>query len=274
MTYASGSDAHTAAAQAKLADKAWRLRNSWWILAPLLCCGFFGFVGFLVAAIRTGKRHYWVATGVYATACAVAMVFMVLAGEQGSKNYDAYSNIGTAIILVVTLAAIVHAAIKNQDYLTALAYRTTWYAQPQVAATEAPPSSFLGVSNRDYFAPEASAPAPPSGHSVAPPSSQPLSPGAPQPPAPSSEVTSSEVIDINRASASDLVTTLRIDQALAEHVVSVRNARGGYRDFDDLATFAGLQPHQLIRFRQKVAFIHGSGRQDPPTGPAGRILDY
>ena len=51
--------------------------------------------------------------------------------------------------------------------------------------------------------------------------------------------------------------------ALAQRIVTVRDARGGYRDIDDLASAANLQPHELIRLRNHLTF-----EQRPSPTPA------
>ena len=63
MTYNSGSNARFRTPEETLANRQWRLLNSWWILPPVLSCGFLCWLGFLVAAIRTGKGKYWVFCG-------------------------------------------------------------------------------------------------------------------------------------------------------------------------------------------------------------------
>jgi DNA uptake protein ComE-like DNA-binding protein len=85
---------------------------------------------------------------------------------------------------------------------------------------------------------------------------------------------STTAVDINRVTAIDLASDLNIDWALADHVVAVRDARGRYQSIDHLAEAAGLQPHQLVRFRNKVTFGTAHEQQNPPTGAGGRILDY
>lgn len=276
MTYTSGSPAPFNPAQAKLADRNWRWRNSWWIFAPIVGCGFFGFIGFLVAAIRTGKRHYWVATAAYAFAGVLSLTLVLVAGEKGTSRYDTLTGIAVIPFLIATFGPIIHAAIKNRDYLTTIAHKGTWYAQPQAPAAPTPqPTSFMGVSNSDYFAGNApAAPSPASGMPAAPqPTPAPVQ-QPPTPPQPVAPTAPARTVDINSATAADLASALNIDQVLASHVVAVRDARGGYRNIDDLAAAATLQPHQLVRFRNKVTFGENPGQQNPPTGPGGRILDY
>lgn len=278
MNYARSSAYPPGSPQAKLADRSWRWLNSWWIFAPLLGCGFLSFLGFLVAAIRTGKKHYWVATAVYALTGAIALTLIMLAGDKGSPRYDLFSSLAMLPLFVSLFAPIIHAAIKNRDYLTTLAYKGAWYIQPP---NPAPPSgaapSFLGVAGSDYYSAPATAVRP----EVAAPAQSPVTPPPASPrPRAGSEASSSGksegLPDINQSSAADLVASLGVDEALAAHVIAAREIHGRFTELDDLARKAGLQPHHLIRFRNKVTFGgpppgHREGR--PPT-PPGRILDY
>jgi hypothetical protein len=161
--------------------------------------------------------------------------------------------------LISTFGPIIHAAMWNKDYLTILAHKPVWYAQPGAPPAGPPSPSFLGVGNSDYLAP---------GSYRTTPAQTPPAAAAPVPP------TGAAQLDINRATASALTSDLRIDPALADHVIAVRDVHGGYRNLDHLAMAANLQPHQLVRFRSRVTFGADPGQQSPPTGPAGRILDY
>lgn len=285
MTYTSGSSPKPPATpESKLADRNWRWLNSWWIFAPIMCCGFFGFIGFLVAAIRTGKRHYWIASAIYAAMGGLSMALIIIAGEDESSPQYVLSDIAAIPFLIAAIGPIIHAAIKNRDYLTTIAYKGTWYAHPQATGTPQPqPSTFIGVSNSDYFTPGQSNTAPPgseprpapSPYSATPTSHQaPPPPGERQPSTPAHASPTAQV-DLNRATASDLVAVLNIDHELAHQVIAARDARGRFQNLDDLAAATRLLPHQLVRFRNKVTFgAPDENHQNPPTGPAGRILDY
>lgn len=92
-------------------------------------------------------------------------------------------------------------------------------------------------------------------------------------------------IDINSADVAEIASGVGLDAPTAERIVATRVQRQGFRDLDDLVVTAGLQPHELLKLRGKVAF--GSYRPTmpstspapeqpfPPTEPpSGRILDY
>lgn len=215
----------------------------------------------------------------YAFVGALAFTLIAVAGEEGTQRYDTLSGIAVVPFLIAFIGPIIHAAVKNKDYLTTIAHKGQWYAPSQAPVTPAAnPTSFMGVTNSDYFAP---------GQPAAP-----ANPGYPQPPAPTPQPAThasppqtqsaaaptntspsmSTGIDINQATQAALVTSLGIDDALAAQVITARASHGRFANLDDLAHKANLQPHQLIRFRNKITF-GGNGPQ-PPTGQTGRILDF
>jgi hypothetical protein len=78
-----------------------------------------------------------------------------------------------------------------------------------------------------------------------------------------------------------------VDDAVVRRVVDARIQRGGFSSLDDLVARAALQPHEMLRFRDKIRFgpsSTGSATANPtpaptqpkqPTEPGtGRILDY
>jgi len=258
VTFTSGSP-HATSPEAKLASAKWRRANSWWVLVAPLSCGFLCFLGFLVAAIRTGKPKYWISTAIYTILFAVFFVMVTIQGPDSTM-----SDLAAIPFLVVVIAPAVHAAIWNKEYLTTIAYKQAWHAK--YAAPTQPlqtTSDFMGVSNADYYAPGTVQPPPAPASVPAPPPAQQSVP-APTP--------QQATLNVNTASAGELVAALGIDPALADQVIGARHARGGFRDIDDLSTGAGLQPHQLIRFRNRVTFSAPPRGHDPNT-QTGRILD-
>ncbi len=276
MSFTSGSPTAPSAAQAKLANKYWRWRNSWWIFAPIIGCGFFGFIGFLVAAIRTGKRHYWISTVIYASLGALAMALIIIAGEDKDSAKYVLGDIAIIPFLVAAFGPIIHAAIKNREYLTDLAEKSQWYEVPPGAAGHnTDPTSFAGVSNSDYFAFGQEATPQEPDFRAQQPSAAPPADSPPNGSAVHSRSARRGDIDINRAGQAELATGLGIGDALAAQVISARSTHGRFNDLDDLANKASLQPHQLVRFRNMVTFgDFDNGPQHPTTGPTGRILDF
>jgi len=264
----------------KLASKRWRYTNSWWIFPPVLSFGFLGWLGFLVASIRTGKGMYWVFTAAYALAFAL---FITLIGlDPASVAY------GLAFVpfVVSWLGPTIHAAIINRQYLTALANKGNWYeaapTYPGTGTLQQPPA-FLGVSHDAYYAP------------TNPPiaSDQPAHAGLPQHPRPEApqsaapasatyaqpiQVQAPHPVDVQSATVEALAQLPGVGPSLAQRIVAIRDARGGYRNIDDLASAANLQPHELVRLRDQLTFNQDDSSQahrDNPTqhGGSGRILD-
>lgn len=270
--------------EAKLADRNWRWKNSWWIFPPLLSLTFLCWLGFLVAAIRTGERKYWVFTGVYTTAW---VLFIVLANiSEGDENGLA-NGLAIALLLICWIGATVHAAILNRGYLRTLAEKGAWYQAPATTTTDYAgpnaahqPPSFLGVSTEPYYAqaPSAtpnSAPTP-TASAYPPPPPQPVASHQANVPPPAPQGTPNGV-PANSATTDDLARIPGITPALAQRIVAIRDARGGYRDIHDLAAAANLQPHEVVRLRSNLTFgdaTHSQSQHNPSQrGPTGRILD-
>jgi serine/threonine protein kinase len=119
-TYNSGSRAKPVSPEEKLANRQWRLLNSWWILPPVLSCGLLSWLGFLVAAIRTGKTKYWMFFGIYAT---LFLIFFLTAAA--TPKGSAAPPLAVISLLLAWLAPTIHAAIVNREYLRTLAYKNT-----------------------------------------------------------------------------------------------------------------------------------------------------
>lgn len=116
--HVSASGAGARSPEEKLASWNWKLLNSWWILPSILSCGFLGWVGFLVAGIRTGKPKYWVFCAIYGAAFVLFGVIVNVAPKE-SLVYD----LSAIPLFVAWLAPAVHAAILNREYLRTLAYK-------------------------------------------------------------------------------------------------------------------------------------------------------
>lgn len=274
MTFNSGNPPAMTPEQ-KLASKHWRRVNSWWIFAPILSCGLLGWLGFMTAAIRTGKRDYWIYTGIYAGLTALFFVLVSVTDPDG-----VWSDLATIPFLGAWVAPTIHAAILNRRYLRELATQGEWYATPFPAPdahTHQPQPPVLGVSHNDYYGPAASAstsgPTPPA--SAGP-------PHTPEPPRPAEATrptteaaSQNDTVNVNTVGHADLSALPGVGDSLARRIIAIRDARGGYRSVDDLAAAANLQPHELVRIRDKVTFDQPSTghQQRPDYGGSGRILD-
>ncbi|MCV7260882.1 serine/threonine protein kinase [Mycobacterium shimoidei] len=117
MPYQGGTSARPTSPEDKLASRRWRLLNSWWILPPVLSLGFLSWLGFLVAAIRTGKRKYWIFSVIYS-----GMLVLAIAMVETSKGSLA-NTLSPIPIFAAWLWPTVHAAIVNREYLRTLALK-------------------------------------------------------------------------------------------------------------------------------------------------------
>ena len=112
-TYNSASRARPMAPEEKLASRQWRLLNSWWILPPVLSLGFLSWLGFLVAAIRTGRPKYWIFFGIYAI-----LIVLAVAMVETSKGSLA-NDLSPIPIFAAWLGPTVHAAIVRLAFTCA-----------------------------------------------------------------------------------------------------------------------------------------------------------
>lgn len=285
-----------------IASRKWRIRHSAWLLAPMLGMGIFSFVGFLYTALRVRNRKFWIA---FLISCLGSVAAFISPSIWNQRN--GYSGLGGAIILAVWSGLFVFAIILNRDYLRWRANRTesnAWYnqpvnqgmqapaaparqVQPHQPAPSGPGTAFLGVNNSRYYAPPtgeppvpAGPPQGPSGTNSNPSYTPPVMPPAQQTVS-GQESARRAPLNVNTASGFDLATLLGVDPALADRVVSIRLQQGPYRDLDHLVSAAGLQPHELLRFRNKVRFSDAQqGAPNDPSAPSGghpfgvRPLDY
>lgn len=286
---------------ALLRDKEWRKRNGRWRWWVFLGFGLLGCVGFLIIAFRVQSRKFWTAATVASIGSAACWLTMALSGETGdsaattaaSKSSDTASGggWGAGVTMAIWVAQIGYAILLNRDYLRWKAdNRNEWYNQPVNGQTAsnfaaAPPPTqatspgaapFLGVDTSAYFA---SAPAP-----QAPPAPASSPQPAPAPSTPKRPATTT--IDINSASAGEIAAAVGVDDGLVRRVIDARIQRGGFSNMHDLVVRAGLQPHEMVRFRDKIRFgpsSTGSATTNPtppthpkpPTEPGpGRILDF
>lgn len=61
-------------------------------------------------------------------------------------------------------------------------------------------------------------------------------------------------VDINSATAHDLVVALGIDKEIANRILSIRSNLGSFTSFDQLMSRTQVPPHLLLPHRNKLAF--------------------
>lgn len=273
-----------------LADANWRRRNSLWLLWPILTVGMAGFIGFAYVAVRVRTRQWWqlavitsVASGI-GWALYTAFAEKVPEAEQGAP-YEATM----AYIFVLWIGQIILGVMKNRDFLkwkAASATKAAWY--------EAAVSDGRQVSPPPSVMQSPTAPPPAGARSATPP------PAASAPwavdrdayfaetprPAPVRDSGAGPVtVDANRADLNQLAIATGLSLAVARRIVDARDRSGGFVDVDAMAVAAGLQPHELIKVRDRLTFGPvGPGAQATPLDErnppgrkppgSGRILDY
>ena len=62
------------------------------------------------------------------------------------------------------------------------------------------------------------------------------------------------MVDINSATGPEIAAALGLSLATGERIVAARQRLGGFRRPDDLVASAELQPHELVRVRDKAVF--------------------
>jgi hypothetical protein len=257
-------------------------------------------VGFLYVAIRVQTKKFWVAAAIGSAGSALVWIVMALSGDldetsetaSAASSADSTGDWGSGVAIAVWAALLVFAIVLNRDYLRWRAGHSAaraWYNQPVGNPTSAPVShqphtpnpDFLGVDQSDYYA------VPPAPRPSAHPGPSWNTAPARQPAAtyghPTAQSQPAGPVDVNTATAEALARSLGIDHALASRVVTVRDSRDGFSNLDDLVAAAGLQPHELLKFRDRVTFGTRTTRptSPPPSAPqapsedrpSGRILD-
>jgi hypothetical protein len=74
--------------QSRLARRSWRIRHSAWLLAPILGCGLFSWIGFIYLAARTRRVAWWIIAVVYTGAGIAAMVLISISKGQEDLRLD------------------------------------------------------------------------------------------------------------------------------------------------------------------------------------------
>lgn len=277
----SSANPDTRTPQQLLADRGWRLRNSIWLLGPIVGLGMVTFASFLYIGARARRWDWLAAGGVYAALTALA--FYLTAGTEG-PNGQANPWQG-ALILALWAGGIVHALLSNRSWLRWRSRNSQpWYAKgPDAGPPPAPPPSGedrlppeldgMGIDRGRYYGP------PPSPAASGPPStpaSRPSRHAAPPPPAPPAAGAASLPVggpaDVNTASADELAALPGMSPARVDRVVRERQARRGFTSVAEFADTAGLAPHEHQRLRPLLTC--GSARPSGPHTGYGRVLDY
>lgn len=251
-------------ARALLADPVWRRRKGRWRLWIWLSFGILGFIPLTQMALKTRERKYIVLASVQSLAFVAYMLTSSM--QLWTDN----------ILIPLLLSNIVLSFTLHKPWLRWLAAN-----EPTIASKEwwkegvETPGAGVSISDQAHqdedgpfkgVSDDLLAPPPPisSGRTLPPP--------PPPPPSNASQgrqtTSPLQVCDVNLSDASTMIRALGLDPSRASLVVETRR-RGPFRNFDDFARAAGLQPHEQVRLRDFVV-ISDSGDSN---GGGGRILD-
>ncbi|MGN8131757.1 ComEA family DNA-binding protein [Paenarthrobacter sp. 22069] len=241
----------------KLCSRTWRLRNSAGVLWSILSFGLLTGVAFLIRGVKA-KNKLWIQMGVGFLVLGVGLMVASGTFDAGTKAAPIRSTASTIwgwIWFLTFIGGIVATFITNRKWLVWKAHSgdTKWYAQ---AGSSAPSVSTSPATGHD---PNAAAAA---FRSVVPPPVQTTPPAHTF----SGHSAATGPIDVNMASAQDLVAALGIDQAAAGRIVEVRQSQGHFTSFEQLMAKAQIQPHLLIPHRQRLLF--GTSGSPATTAPA------
>lgn len=261
-----------------LSNRWWRIRNSGWMLWGILSLGLLTFVGYLYIGIRA-RKWLWMTIG--AVFLVHTIVIFSLVGATRPRSPEATA--AGFLLLGGIVAGAVSPWFFNRSWLIWRARHNRnvpWYADQ--GARQSNPghgAPYPEVTPASVFSNLSHTPPPIQAQSTANLLSS-NAPLMPSPPTVSSRV--SQALDLNSADVRQLSQLPGIDEQWAQHIVTVRQQRGGYRSPDELVTAAGMQPHIFAQVRSAlvVAPQPPQPRSDPGSHPrgqspgGGRRLDF
>ncbi len=249
-------------AQRLLAQRGWRLRNSTWMLIPLLTCGVGSGPTFIVIGARAHRRDWWLPGVGY---CVLVVLWIVLNAISAA---DSALNTGASLLLgAIWAGGLVHGLLINRAWLR-------WRSENDVAPSyplnptpgSAPGAPWPGgvggpAGSRPRSGPPPVAPwaqgagappprwaqdartggPPPRPYVSLPPPTWP----APPPPVPRS-------MDVNTAGIGELAGLPAFDYERAGRVVTARGRQNGFHTVEDFHRAAGLSPYEIARVRDHV----------------------
>ncbi|MET8832771.1 helix-hairpin-helix domain-containing protein [Micromonospora sp. NPDC004540] len=250
------------------ASRDWRIRQSLWLLLPILGCSCLGGAGLIYVGLRARRAAWWIPGIVYML---VGWAAFAVTGE--SDQQSALSSVATAVVLASWIANILHACLINPAWLRWRASHTPWYAQPTAPPptwpgnpyppTTAPPTiADLTTSAQAYYG------AGPAATSVPQQPAPPVTPPAP----PSPPATAPRPLDVNAATFEELAALPGFGTERASRVLAERHHRRGFGSIEDFAMVANLAPHEFAHLRNLLTC---TPPPQPPAGysPHGRVLD-
>ncbi|AOY74207.1 hypothetical protein ARZXY2_4708 (plasmid) [Arthrobacter sp. ZXY-2] len=232
----------------KLCSRSWRMRNSAGILWSILSFGLLTGVGFLIRGAKS-KDKLFIGLGVGFLIVGIGLFVSVGMFDAGTKEAPIRSTASTIwgwVWFTSFIGGIVTAVITNKKWLLWRAHTpdTKWYAQAGATQQQTPVPPAQGYDPNAAAAAFA-APSPAATYTN---------------PAP----TQTGSIDVNAASAQELVGSLGVDADTANRIIATRQQLGSFSSFEQLVAKAQVPPHLLIPQRGKLTF---STAQNVPATP-------
>lgn len=250
----------------------WKIVNSLWVALVLLGCGCLSFAGWIWAALLAQTRRAWIAAAVWTGVSVVAITLVGVLGGDAEEPAGALGTTVAMVYLAAWAAQVVHAFVVMK-----LVLKERLLAQDKKSAARQAYMSGMAPSPAQSQQPHAPQMDDDLGEFYSEPrpteqmSSGDRTPERHHSPSASGVETAGQPIDVNAATADELLRVHPLDQRTVDSVLAARQRRGGFRNLDDLVAAAGLQPHQMVALRNAVTF----GPFDPPEPPraSGRVLD-
>lgn len=254
-----------------LCDRSWRVRNSAWLLGPILSVGLLTWASLWYVSGKTGRADWRRATGAFGVAGAVSLAAIQLLSDGKKGTSTPGDTVGGLIMMAVWISGMVYCVRANRPWLIWKAHHSgtaAWYATAAAPPTPSPNPS--GPSVDDVLLGPAST-------AWVPPPPPPFRPPPPPNAAMSSAAASTGPIDVNRSTAAELSALLGLAPGAAQRVVAERTRVGGFTDVDQLMTVGGVPPHIFVGIRDRItlspATLPPKASQAAQPPGRGRRLD-
>jgi hypothetical protein len=248
-------------AESVLASGWWRVRNSAWILVPVLSIGLLTWASFLYVGIRAKSRTWLICAGVW-----LAIVIGYYVGSDvveampGSPVKDGLNEFLRYVPLLQWLVGVGHVAGTNRAWLRWKARSIDarpWYAPSTVSPSPfGAPLQVASDAQVDAVLSGATSAQAPSNEAV------PVR-AAPNQPAPTQK------LDLNDATAEQFMVALGLDLAWGEWLVATRTRLGRFSTVDQLLTEGQVPPHLFLPAKDK--FVVSAPVRRPGDRSLGRL---
>lgn len=230
-----------------LSSRWWRLRNSAWVLVPILSLGLLTWAAFLFVGSRARKKSWLLFAAIWGVVLVAYFVGQSLNDVGENAPATAWSSFLAWVLILNWVGGMVHVAVTNRSWLRWKAQSVNnvpWHAQANGAGPSALPPAAV--------ASEAEVNAALRGHVVlaSPPSTQ--APPAVQ-------------LDLNLATAEQFKAALGLDQAWGEWLVATRARLGQFSTVDQLLTEGQVPPHLYLPAKDKFMV------SKPAVQPVARV---